>query len=108
NMFRRDVLIVLISVAFAGGITAFSMTDASCACSLGESGLAATANSSPASEDLAIIVNTANPTDDLSLAQLRGILLAERAHWPNGQKITVVMREPGQPERAAILRAVCR
>ncbi|HEV8487305.1 MAG TPA: hypothetical protein VGV87_27400 [Blastocatellia bacterium] len=108
-MFQKNILTLLISVALAGGATAFPGTDTRRAG--GGSGLrfAEVDNyARPASEDLAIIVNTANPTDSLSLAQLRGIFLAERAHWPDGQKITVVMREQGQPERALILRAVCR
>ena len=108
-MFKRDILILLISVVFASGVAAFPAADAMRAGSSTELRFAETDhNARPPSEDLAIIVNTANPTDNLSLTQLRGILLAERSHWPNGQKITVVMREQGQPERALILRVVCR
>lgn len=55
---------------------------------------------------LAIIVNQANPTDDLSFAELRHIFLGEKSHWPNGRRITLVMMEPGQPERKAILHDV--
>ena len=65
-------------------------------------------SSTPASDDLAVIVNSGNPTASLSVAQLRGIFLAERAHWPNGQKITVVMREEGEPERSFVLKLICR
>jgi phosphate transport system substrate-binding protein len=61
-----------------------------------------------ASSHLAIIVNKANPVDNVTSAELRNILLSERTRWPNGQKITVVMRSSGQPEREALLRAVCR
>jgi phosphate transport system substrate-binding protein len=59
-------------------------------------------------ESLAIIVNLANPVDNLSTAELRSIFLGERSHWPNGRRITLVMMEPGQPERDAVLREVCR
>ena len=59
-------------------------------------------------ESLAIIVNLANPVDNLSTAELRSIFLGERSHWPNGRRITLVMMEPGQPERDALLREVCR
>jgi phosphate transport system substrate-binding protein len=55
---------------------------------------------------LAIIVNRSNPIDNLSSIQLRKIFLAEQVHWPNGRKITVVMREPGEPEREAVLRVI--
>jgi len=57
---------------------------------------------------LAIIVNQANPVDQLSLAELQAIFLGERSHWPNGRRITLVMMESGHPEREAMLRQVCR
>jgi len=57
--------------------------------------------------DLAIIVNKSNPVENLSMAELREFFLAERSHWSTRQKIRVAMREPGAPERAAILRLIC-
>ncbi|MEW6210167.1 MAG: hypothetical protein AB1631_17505 [Acidobacteriota bacterium] len=68
----------------------------------------ASANSVSAQEDLAIIVNKSNPVDELSLADLRKIFLAERSRWPNGRKVTIVMREQGRVERAAALRLIYR
>ncbi|PYP84353.1 MAG: hypothetical protein DMF61_20120 [Blastocatellia bacterium AA13] len=65
---------------------------------------AAVYSRAPVSEDLAIIVNKANPVDSLSFADLRAIFLGERGSWPNGKKITVLMRSPGPPEREAVLR----
>jgi len=62
----------------------------------------------PLEDRLAIIVNTNNPVDDLSLAELRHIFLGERGHWPNARRITLVMMEPGQPERKALIRQVCQ
>lgn len=59
-------------------------------------------------DSLVIIVNTANPVDDLSLPELRKIFLGERSHWPNGRRITLVMMEPGQIERKALIRDVCQ
>ena len=64
--------------------------------------------SPPKQEALAIVVNQSNPVEDLSLAELRAMFLGERSHWPNGRRITLVMMEPGQPERDAVLREVCR
>jgi ABC-type phosphate transport system substrate-binding protein len=55
-------------------------------------------------QSLAIIVNRSNPVFDLSTAELRKIFLGDRSHWPNGRRITLVMREPGEPERACMLR----
>src|SRR5579864_794049 len=59
-------------------------------------------------DSLAIIVNLANPVDNLSSAELRAVFLGERSHWANGRRITLVMMEPGQPERDTLLRDVCR
>jgi hypothetical protein len=55
-------------------------------------------------QSLAIVVNESNPVTDLSFGELRKIFLGERSHWPNGRRITLVMIEPGRPERAAMLR----
>src|SRR4029453_10535946 len=57
--------------------------------------------------DLAIIVNKSNPVQNLSLAELREYFLAQRSHWSTRQKIRVAMREPGSPEREAVLRLIC-
>ena len=62
---------------------------------------------SAVSEPLAIVVNKSNSVDELSFVELRRVFLGERSHWSNGRRITLVMREPGEPERRAILRDVC-
>lgn len=59
-------------------------------------------------ESLAIIVNRDNPIENLSMADLRTVFLGARSHWANGRRITLVMMEPGQPERDTLLRDVCR
>jgi len=59
-------------------------------------------------ESLAIIVNRENPLENLSMAELRNVFLGGRSHWPNGRRITLVMMEPGQPERETLVRDVCR
>jgi phosphate transport system substrate-binding protein len=61
-----------------------------------------------AKESLAIIVNRENPIENLSMADLRTVFLGGRSHWANGRRITLVMMEPGQPERDTLLRDVCR
>ncbi|HEY3629151.1 MAG TPA: hypothetical protein VGL00_22875 [Terracidiphilus sp.] len=58
-------------------------------------------------EPLVIVVNRSNPVDEVSSAELRKIFLGTRSHWANGRRITLVMREPGEPERSTILRDVC-
>lgn len=58
-------------------------------------------------DSLAIIVNLANPTNDMQLSELRSTFLGERTHWPTGRRITLVMMEPGRPEREAVLHEIC-
>jgi len=60
-----------------------------------------------ASEPLVIVVNRSNPVDDVSFSELRKIFMGTRSHWADGKRITLVMREPGDPERSAILHDVC-
>jgi len=55
---------------------------------------------------LAVIVNQSNPVENVSLAELHKIFRAERNHWPDGRRITIALREPGQPERATVLRDI--
>jgi|ERR1035437_37603 ABC-type phosphate transport system substrate-binding protein len=59
------------------------------------------------SEALVIVVNRSNPVDGISSVELRSIFLGRRSHWADGKRITLVMREPGDAERNAILRDVC-
>ena len=65
------------------------------------------AQQSSTPEPLVIVVNRSNPVDDLSFAELRRIFLGNRSYWANGRRITLVMRDPGEPERKTILRDVC-
>jgi ABC-type phosphate transport system substrate-binding protein len=56
---------------------------------------------------LAIIVHHSNPVEGLTFSELRRIFMLDTQTWPNGRKITVVLREKGQPERAEALRIIC-
>jgi phosphate transport system substrate-binding protein len=60
-----------------------------------------------ATEGLAIVVHRANPIDTLTLRELRRIFMLDTQTWPHGRKITVVLREKGQPERAEAIRLIC-
>jgi ABC-type phosphate transport system substrate-binding protein len=64
----------------------------------------------PNSEDMAlvIVVNKNNPVENISSNELRNLLLAEQRTWANGRRVTIVMRPPGQPERATVLKTICR
>jgi phosphate transport system substrate-binding protein len=60
-----------------------------------------------ADDDLAVVVNKTNSVDNLTKAQLRKIVLGEQTSWSSGKKVSVILRSPGQPERAGVLRVVC-
>ncbi|MBM4259027.1 MAG: hypothetical protein FJ147_24400 [Deltaproteobacteria bacterium] len=55
---------------------------------------------------LAIVVNTANTVEELSMEKLRRIFRGEEAEWDNQAKIEVVTRASGQPEQEAALRNI--
>lgn len=73
----------------------------------GPSGAALAADQPAFNEPLVIVVNRSNPVSDLSFDELRRIFLGNRSHWPNGRRITLVMREPGEPERRTVLHEIC-
>jgi ABC-type phosphate transport system substrate-binding protein len=60
-----------------------------------------------AGEALAIIVHASNPVNSLTLRELRRIFMLDTQTWPNGRKITVMLRETGQPERGEAIRLIC-
>lgn len=57
-------------------------------------------------EPLAIVVNRNNPLSEISLADLRRVFRGQRTRWSNGRRVTLVMRDPGAPERSAILQSL--
>ena len=59
-----------------------------------------------APEPIAIVVNRNNPLTEISLADLRRVYRGQRTRWTNGRRVTLLMRDPGAPERDAILRSV--
>ena len=56
---------------------------------------------------LAIVVHRGNPVESLTLSELRRIFMLETQNWPHGRRITVVLREKGQPERDEAIRMIC-
>lgn len=59
-----------------------------------------------AQEPLAVIVNRSNPVDNVTLEDLRKLCIAERKFWSDSRRATVVLRDPGQPEREAVLQSI--
>lgn len=55
-------------------------------------------------EPLVFVVHRSNPTDNLTLADLRKLFHGERRKWSHGRNVTLVMRNPGTIERDTVLR----
>ena len=57
---------------------------------------------------MAVIVNQSNPTDSLSMAQLRKLMLGDIHNWPDRKPVTVVRREPTSEVTKCVLSSVVR
>lgn len=60
-----------------------------------------------AGDAIVVIVNSSNPADNLSVAELKKLFLSERSRWDTGKAVAPVMLGPGAPERTAFLKQVC-
>src|SRR5512140_1233437 len=56
--------------------------------------------------DVAVVVHPAVPVTNLSFNEFRKIALGDRQHWNHNLRVTLIMRAPGAPERALLLRNV--
>lgn len=57
---------------------------------------------------VAILVNPATRISNLTLDQLREIMLGNRQFWPDHQPIVLLVRAPVAPERTAVLHIIYR
>ena len=57
-------------------------------------------------EAVAIVVHPDVPVDELTLAELRSIFLAERQYWQDRSRITLLVRAAIAPERDLILTEI--
>jgi ABC-type phosphate transport system substrate-binding protein len=56
--------------------------------------------------DVAIVVNKENPVDELSMKELRAIFELQQQFWKNGNRVSLVTQQAGQPEKKLVLRLV--
>jgi len=54
--------------------------------------------------DLAVVVNSANPTSALTSAELVKLLKAEVQSWPDGRSVRVFLTDPGSADTRMILQ----
>jgi ABC-type phosphate transport system substrate-binding protein len=62
----------------------------------------------PVGNDVAVVVHPDIPLDNLTLAELRRLVLGDRGFWPASVRVTLLLRAPVAHERDVILRAVCQ
>lgn len=60
------------------------------------------------SGDVAVVVHPNVPIDNLTMAELRRIVLGDRAFWPGSVRVTLLMRAPVAHERDVVLKTVCQ
>jgi ABC-type phosphate transport system substrate-binding protein len=56
--------------------------------------------------DIAVVVHPDTPVDDLSLADVRKVLLGERQYWNSKLPVTLLIRAPVARERDVVLRVI--
>ena len=58
-------------------------------------------------QDIAVIVNPDVQVANLTLADLRRVLLGDREFWPSGIRIALLLRAPVARERDVAVQAIC-
>jgi len=58
--------------------------------------------------DVAIAVHPDDPVNNLTMADVRRIVLGDREFWPGSVRVTLLMRAPVAHERDVILKTVCQ
>ena len=69
---------------------------------LGSSGAA------QATGDVAVVVHPDVPLDNLTVSELRRVVLGDREFWPAGVRITLLIRAPVAHERDVVLKNLCQ
>src|SRR5467141_27503 len=56
--------------------------------------------------DVAVVVNSDTPVADLSLSEVRKVLLGERQYWSSKLPVVLLIRAPAARERDVVLRVI--
>jgi hypothetical protein len=56
--------------------------------------------------DIAVVVNADTPVSDLSLSDVRKVLLGERQYWNSKLPVTLLIRAPVARERDVVLKVI--
>lgn len=58
--------------------------------------------------DIAIVVNESNPVNELTLSELRNMLMGDRRFWKGNVRVKLILREPGSYERDGVLNTLLK
>jgi len=56
--------------------------------------------------DIAVVVNADTPVADLSLSEVRKVMLGERQYWSSKLPVVLLIRAPAARERDVVLRVI--
>ncbi len=56
--------------------------------------------------DIAVVVRTDTPVDNLSIGEIRKLLLGERQFWNSNLRVTLLIRAPSSRERDVVLKTI--
>jgi ABC-type phosphate transport system substrate-binding protein len=59
-------------------------------------------------QEIAVIVHPDVPVDNLTIAELRRILLGDREFWASGMRVALFLRAPVAHERDVAIKDVCQ
>lgn len=64
----------------------------------------------PAQEkkDIAVVVNSANPVNSVSMKELKELYLGDRMFWSSKTPVLLILHTPGTPETGALLRTIVK
>jgi ATP-dependent Clp protease adapter protein ClpS len=68
--------------------------------------LALSTSAIAAAKDLAVVVNKANDTKSLTVADLTKLLKDGTKKWPAGQEVVIVLHDPNSPSMRVVLQKV--
>jgi hypothetical protein len=71
---------------------------------LGLAALSLGSRATAQTNDIAVIVSADNPATNVSMGELRKMFAGAKRSWPGGQRIKLVTRGPGCPERLVLMK----
>jgi ABC-type phosphate transport system substrate-binding protein len=61
-----------------------------------------------AADEIAVVVHPDVPVENLTMTELRRLLLGDREFWPASLRVTLLLRAPVAHERDVVLKDICQ